>query len=259
MLLKNRLRNSGKIAQIVSGHIIGSMHVLTPNLWDPRSGVTPKWDFGVAMLPVGALCFHQAHFGRTVLPKWPFWAHLFYSVLYNVLELRRACFRQERVALAVLPPGALFRARAFALPPVPPNPHAPAPTFGGFWQIWPGEGATAQWKWSPPSPGSLKPLLFPTLLNKVQKEGTQGVRARYDAELAPVIQSYWSLNVKDQTPKKTRILRFPEFGKDYHSFRNHYMFNSKTIKSCNCNCWKLLECLRGLFPVTALCKKNRKL
>ena len=27
----------------------------------------------------------------------------------------------------------------------------------------------------------------------------------------------------------------------YHSFRNHYIFNSKTIKSCNCNCRKLLR------------------
>ena len=82
----------------------------------PRSGVTSKWGFGVAMLPVGALCFCQAHFGRTVLPKWPLWAHLFYAVFYSISELRRACFRQARVARAVLPPGTLFRARAFALP-----------------------------------------------------------------------------------------------------------------------------------------------
>ena len=61
--------------------------------------MAPKWDFGGAMLPVGTLCFYQAHFGRTVLPKWPFWAHLFYSVFYNVSELRRACFRQARASL----------------------------------------------------------------------------------------------------------------------------------------------------------------
>ena len=36
--------------------------------------MTPKWGFGVAMLPVSALCFYQAHFGRAVLPKWPLWA-----------------------------------------------------------------------------------------------------------------------------------------------------------------------------------------
>ena len=88
-------------------------------LWDPRSGMTPKWGFGVAMLPVGASCFYQAPFGRTVLPKWPLWAHLFYSVFYSVSELRRACFRQARVARAVLPPSALFRAGALALPPIP--------------------------------------------------------------------------------------------------------------------------------------------
>ena len=98
---------------------------------DPRSGVTPKWDFGVAMLPVGALCFYQAHFGRTVLPKWPFWKHLVYSVVYSFSELRRACFRQARVARAVLPPGALFRAGAFALPPCAPKSHlCPLPHLG---------------------------------------------------------------------------------------------------------------------------------
>ena len=85
------------------------------------------------MLPVGALCFYQAHFGPTVLPKWPFWAHLLYSVFYNVSELRRACFRQARVAQAVLLPGALFHAGAFMLPPWRPQiPHVPAPTFGAF-------------------------------------------------------------------------------------------------------------------------------
>ena len=53
-------------------------------------------------------------------------------------------------------------------------------------QMWPGEGSTVQWK-SPLSPGSLKALLFPPLLNKVENKGTQGVRARYDAELPPFI------------------------------------------------------------------------
>ena len=75
------------------------------------------------MLPVGALCFYQAHFGRTVLPKWPFWAHLFYPVFYSVSEFGRACFRQARVARAMLPPGALFRARAFAFLPCAPKSH----------------------------------------------------------------------------------------------------------------------------------------
>ena len=39
----------------------------------------------------------------------------------------------------------------------------------------------------PPAPGSLKRSLFPTLLNEVQNKGTQGVRARYGAELPPFI------------------------------------------------------------------------
>ena len=67
-------------------------------------------------------------------------------------------------------------------------------------RIWLGEGSTVQWKLSPLSPGSLKALLFPPLVNKVQSKGTQGVRARYDAELhpfislsgTPVVQSYWA-------------------------------------------------------------------
>ena len=77
--------------------------------------MTLKWGFGVAMPPVGALHFYQAHFGRTVLPKWPFWAHLSSSVFYSVSELRRECFHQARVARAVLPLGTLFRAGSFAL------------------------------------------------------------------------------------------------------------------------------------------------
>ena len=87
--------------------------------------MTPKWGFGVAMLPVGALRFYQAHFGRTMLPKWPLWAHLFYPVLYSVSELRRVCFRQARVA----------RAACFVqgpLPFLPPNPTCGRPHIWGF-------------------------------------------------------------------------------------------------------------------------------
>ena len=39
----------------------------------------------------------------------------------------------------------------------------------------------------PPAPGSLKRSLFPTLLNEVENKGTQWVRARYGAELPPII------------------------------------------------------------------------
>ena len=39
----------------------------------------------------------------------------------------------------------------------------------------------------PPAPRSLKALLFPTLVKKVENKGTKGVRARYDAELPPII------------------------------------------------------------------------
>ena len=40
---------------------------------------------------------------------------------------------------------------------------------------------------APPAPGSLKALLFPPLLNEVRNKGTQGVQARYGAELPPFI------------------------------------------------------------------------
>ena len=43
----------------------------------------------------------------------------------------------------------------------------------------------------PPAPGSLKALLFPPLLNKGQNKGTQGVQARYGAELPPFISIVW--------------------------------------------------------------------
>ena len=42
----------------------------------------------------------------------------------------------------------------------------------------------------PPAPGRLKAPLLPPLLNEAQNnfnKGTQGVRARYGAELAPII------------------------------------------------------------------------
>ena len=67
---------------------------------------------------------------RTVLLPGAFWAHgaskmatlgaLLLPCVYSVSELRRACFRQARVVRAVLPPGALFPAVAFALPPCAP-------------------------------------------------------------------------------------------------------------------------------------------
>ena len=70
-----------------------------------------------------------------------------------------------------------------------PAHHLKSPEPGDFsrHRIWPDEGSTVQWKWSPPSPGSLKAPLFPSLLRKVQNKGTQWVRARYDAELPPFI------------------------------------------------------------------------
>ena len=62
----------------------------------------------------------------------------------------------------------------------------------------------------PPAPGSLKRSLFPTLLNEVQNKGTQGVRARYGAELPPIISivRYPGRPVISVPEKLLRILRF---------------------------------------------------
>ena len=100
-------------------------------LSDPRSRMTPIWGFRVATHSVGTLCFYQAHFGRTMLPKWPLWAHLFYPVFYSVSELRRICFREARAARAVLPP-AVVSCRAFACPPCAPKPTCTCSHIWGF-------------------------------------------------------------------------------------------------------------------------------
>ena len=99
------------------------------------SGMSPKWGFVVAMLPVGALYFYHAHVGRTMFPNWPFWAHFFYSVSNRFQSLRG----QTRVAQAVLLPGALFHAETFvscrslcACPHVPPNPTCACSRICGF-------------------------------------------------------------------------------------------------------------------------------
>ena len=52
---------------------------LRPNVFNPQalwSGMSSQVTFRVAWLLVGALYFYHAHVGRTVLPKWPHWAHL---------------------------------------------------------------------------------------------------------------------------------------------------------------------------------------
>ena len=77
----------------------------------------------------GRIVLHQAHFGRTVLPKWPLLSYSVFS--YSVSELRRACFRQARVAQAVLLQVTLFHAGAFALPFCDPKSHmCPLPHLG---------------------------------------------------------------------------------------------------------------------------------
>ena len=84
--------------------------------------MTPKWGFGVAMLPVGALCFYQVHFGRTVLPKWPLWAHFFYSVFAVSPSLERACFRQACLTSRASARRIVLCSGVCIFFPVPPNP-----------------------------------------------------------------------------------------------------------------------------------------
>ena len=135
------------------------------------------------MLPVGALCFYQVHFGRTVLPKWPILgASPFNSVFYNVSELRRACFRQARVARAVLPPGALFRAGALALPPCAPKSH-----IWGFPHLGFSEFRSLVSFWRP---------------------GYQGMKEKQATEILPECQLQGSDEAKQQQePDVPRVLR----------------------------------------------------
>ena len=89
---------------------------------DQRSGMTPKWGFGsnassgrIVLLP-GTFSAHGASKMATLGAALLVW-------IYSVSELRRACFRQARVAQAVLPPGALFQASASAFPLCAPKSH----------------------------------------------------------------------------------------------------------------------------------------
>ena len=94
--------------------------------------MTPKWGFGVAMYPVGALCFYQAHFGRTVLPNGHFGricSTLYFTVFQNLgghASARRVshepCFRQAHC----------FVQGPLRFLPLPPNPTCARSHIGGF-------------------------------------------------------------------------------------------------------------------------------
>ena len=97
--------------------------------------MTPKWGFGVAMLPVGALCFYQAHFGRTVLPKWSFWAHRF-SLYFTVFQ----SLRGHASARCVSHKTCFCQAHCFTqgllrFLPAPPNPTCARSHIWGFPKI----------------------------------------------------------------------------------------------------------------------------
>ena len=124
------------------------MFLLTLGHWgDPRSGLTPKWGFGLAMLPVGALSsrilgtrrFQNRHFGRI--------SSTLYFTLFQTLgghaSARRVshepCFRQAHK----LPPSKTQTSpktslcRNLLLTQIP---HASAPTFVGSETLGRGEG-----------------------------------------------------------------------------------------------------------------------
>ena len=92
--------------------------------------MTPKWGFGVAVLPVGALCFYHAHFGRTCFQNGHF-GRISSTLYFTVFRSLGGHASARRVAQAVLPSGALFRAGDFTLHPCAPKSHmCPLPHLG---------------------------------------------------------------------------------------------------------------------------------
>ena len=110
--------NANQAAMLRILRVSLARNLVRPEKWDDS-----KVGFRDSNASGGRIVLLPGAFWVHVLPKWPLWARLFYSVIYSVSELRRACFRQARVARAVLPPHALFRAGAFALPPCAPKSH----------------------------------------------------------------------------------------------------------------------------------------
>ena len=87
-------------------------------------------------------------------------------------------------------------------------------------QIWPGEGSTVQCKLSPPTPGSLKALLLPPLLNNVQTRERKGYRrgaARnflhlFPLSSTPVVQSMIHIGHGFWAPRK-KFVRLISWGR----------------------------------------------
>ena len=98
--------------------------------------MTPRWGFGVAMLPVGALCFYQAHFGRTCFQNGHFGriSSTQYFTVFRSLgghaSARRVsqepCFRQAHCFVRGL----------LRFHPVPPNPTCAHSHIWGFPSVW---------------------------------------------------------------------------------------------------------------------------
>ena len=67
-------------------------------------------------------------------------------------------------------------------------------------RLWLGEGSTVQWKWSSPSPGSLKALLLQTLLEMYKTRGrkrckwgtTRNFLHSFPLSGTPVVHSCWA-------------------------------------------------------------------
>ena len=101
--------------------------------------MTSKWGFGVAILPVGALCLYQAHFGRAMLLQNGHFGRISSTLYFTVFPSLGGHASARRVTRAVLPPGALFHASAFTFPPFAPKSHLhPLPHLGVSDFIWVG-------------------------------------------------------------------------------------------------------------------------
>ena len=78
----------------------------------------------------------------------------------------------------------------------------------------------------PTAPGSLKALLFPPLLNNVGNKGTQGVRARYSAEVPPFISIV-------RYPGRPAILGMEDFQERQTFSRKERHFQGIACEICN--------------------------
>ena len=104
--------------------VMDKRNVVRPGKWDD-----PQVGFQGSNAP--ALCFYQAYFGRTVLPKWPLWAHLFYSVYFTAFQSSGGHASARRVShKPCFCQAHCFMQAPLRFLPVPPNPTCAAKSKG---------------------------------------------------------------------------------------------------------------------------------